>query len=97
LNEFRADDEYFKVEGWLPVDVFNDKPDRVTCLSKPCVESKSRRKNVVSVDVKGNRHISEDIVVVDVRSASSFRIKTSSTKAAARSGISSYSRHMPKI
>jgi hypothetical protein len=49
------------------------------------------------IDVKGNRYTSEDMVVVDVKGASSFRIKASSTKTAARSGISSYSRHMPKI
>jgi hypothetical protein len=56
-----------------------------------------KNENVVSVDVKGNRFTSEDMVVVDVKGASSFRIKVSSTKTAARSGISSYNRHMPEI
>ena len=92
---FRADGEYIKLEGWTPVDIFNVKPGMVGILSKPSVECKPSSRNIVSVDLNGI--IIEETKAVAMQEVSSFKINAPSPKAPARSGISTYSRHMAEF
>ena len=88
----KPDEEYINVEGWVPVGIFNVKPDIVGILSKPSGESKPSSRNVVYVDLKGV--IVEEKKVVDVQDVPSFTIKAPSPKVPARSAVSTYNRHM---
>ena len=89
---FKADGEYINVEGWIPVDIFNVKPGTIGILNKPNFESKPSSRNVVSVDLNGV--IIEEKNVADMQDVSSFKVKAPSHSVPARTGVSTYSRHM---